>query len=149
MNASNNRPSILIVEDHVQQFVMRTLCERFGFTAYCLLLTLSVRAQKRFLRWRVATCNRRYDAILMEWKMPIMDGSDTTCVIRKIDAVKGTHTPIIAVTAYAMVGDREHCLNAGTGQRRTRLSASIFPSIIHPWKVTPLPCQSFRCTKFY
>ena len=45
--------------------------------------------------------------------MPSMDGFEATKAIRKIEASKGTYTPIIAVTALAMVGDRERCIAVG------------------------------------
>lgn len=107
MNTSNYSSSILIVEDdRVQQMVMRVLCEKFGFTAYMVSSgTEAIQAVK--------TCDGCYDAILMDWTMPLMNGGDTTRGIRQIEANIGLRTPIIAVTANAMAGDREKCLDAG------------------------------------
>src|ERR1700689_5237178 len=42
-----------------------------------------------------------------------MDGFEATAAIRKMDDAVGKHTPIIALTAHAMKGDRERCLTAG------------------------------------
>ena len=54
-----------------------------------------------------------YDFIIMDVQMPGMDGLNATRMIREKEAVRGGHTPIIAITAHAMAGDREECLESG------------------------------------
>ncbi|MGC9994276.1 MAG: PAS domain S-box protein [Terriglobia bacterium] len=54
-----------------------------------------------------------FDLVFMDVQMPDMDGFETTAAIRDHEKLSGGHVPIIAVTAYAMKGDRERCLSAG------------------------------------
>lgn len=55
----------------------------------------------------------KYDIILMDIQMPIMNGIVTTKKIREIESSTNSHTPIIAITANALLGDREDCIAAG------------------------------------
>ena len=57
--------------------------------------------------------NTKFDIILMDIQMPIMDGITATKKIREIESSTHTHTPIIAITANALSGDKEICLAAG------------------------------------
>jgi CheY-like chemotaxis protein/signal transduction histidine kinase len=57
--------------------------------------------------------SKDYQAVLMDVQMPVMDGIDATIKIRKKERRKGRRCPIIALTAHALRGDRERCLQAG------------------------------------
>jgi len=56
---------------------------------------------------------RRFDAVLMDVQMPEMDGFEATAAIRYRERATGEHLPIIAMTAHAMQGDRQRCLDKG------------------------------------
>jgi len=96
---------ILLVEDeYINRTLAITVLEREG--------------------WKVtAACDGRealgvydenaFDLILMDIQMPELDGYETTRTIRRNEDRTGRHVPIIAMTAYAVKGDREKCLAAG------------------------------------
>ncbi len=54
-----------------------------------------------------------FDLILMDVQMPELDGFEATAEIRKIEAAHNGHIPIVAITAHAMKGDRQRCLDGG------------------------------------
>ncbi len=55
----------------------------------------------------------RYDLVLMDVQMPLLDGIAATTLIREREKETGIHQPIVALTAYAVKGDQDRCLAAG------------------------------------
>ena len=96
---------LLLAEDNaVNQKLAVRLLERAGHTV--------VVAENG--KQAVAAMSREaFDAVLMDVQMPEMDGLEATEVIRRGEQATGGHVPIIAMTAHAMKGDRERCLDAG------------------------------------
>jgi len=95
---------VLVAEDNeVNQKVAVRLVERLGYG-----VDVADNGQQA-----VDACRRAaYDAVLMDGQMPGLDGFEATRRIRELEG-DGRHTPIIAMTASAMKGDRERCLEAG------------------------------------
>jgi two-component system, cell cycle response regulator DivK len=98
-----NKKTVLIIEDNEQNlYLMRFLLEKNGFLVF--------EAVDGLKGIRTA-CTLLPDLILLDIQLPGMDGYAVASELRKQEALKAT--PIIAVTSYAMVGDRERSLGSG------------------------------------
>jgi PAS domain S-box-containing protein len=96
---------ILLAEDNVvNQKVATRLLERHGH---------SVQVACNGAEALAALSRGVFDLILMDVQMPVMDGYDATRAIRAGERDTDRHIPIVALTAHAMKGDRESCLQAG------------------------------------
>jgi CheY-like chemotaxis protein len=60
-----------------------------------------------------AVARQPFDLVLMDIQMPEMNGLEATQAIRRWERPQGLHLPIVALTAHALQGDRERCLEAG------------------------------------
>ena len=83
----------------------------------------------------VRAAEKRYDLIFMDCQMPVMDGYEATEKIRKAEHQAGDErTPIVALTAYAMKGDRERCLAVGMDDYITKpFSQQQLANILSEW----------------
>jgi PAS domain S-box-containing protein len=96
---------VLLAEDNpVNQQVALRVLEKRGHTVV-------VAADGRAAVARA--CEAAFDLVLMDMQMPEMDGLEATAAIRAAEAGSGRRTPIVAMTANALEGDRERCLAAG------------------------------------
>ena len=96
---------ILVAEDNiVNQKLIVTLLKKRGHQVE--LVSDGQQAVEAFER-------EGFDLVLMDWHMPLLNGLEATKKIREIEASKGGHIPIVALTANALEGDNKTCLDAG------------------------------------
>jgi signal transduction histidine kinase/DNA-binding response OmpR family regulator len=96
---------LLVAEDNlVNQKLAIRLLQKLGHR-----VVLAGNGAEAVAQWQQSP----YDLIFMDVQMPDMDGFEATRRIRELETSSGAHVPIVAMTAYAMSGDRERCLAAG------------------------------------
>src|SRR3977135_2196942 len=107
----SSRGSVLLVEDNAtNQLVASRIIEKLG---YVVDVAENGRVAIDMLNASIASDTPvRYAVIFMDCQMPVMDGYEATRAIRALEGT-ASHTPIIAMTAAAMDGDREACIAAG------------------------------------
>lgn len=107
VDTPTDHPLVLVAEDYEnnQQVVLAHL-KRLGYSAHVV-------ENGQAAVDAVKAMGHKYQLILMDWQMPVMDGLAATREIRALEAGHGAHLPIIGVTASAIKGDRERCLAAG------------------------------------
>jgi len=102
--ASLESPRVLLVEDNaVNQKLARRLLEKSG-----MVVETAVNGRDAVDCWSAGG----YRIVFMDCQMPVMDGFEATAQIRRLEGA-ARHTPIIAMTAYALPQDRERCLRSG------------------------------------
>jgi signal transduction histidine kinase/DNA-binding response OmpR family regulator len=105
LKSAADRFYVLLTEDNViNQRVARAMLEKAGHT-----VVIAGNGREALAR----VDEDEFDIILMDVQMPEMDGFETTAAIRMRETDTRRHTPIIAMTAHAMYGDRERCIEAG------------------------------------
>jgi signal transduction histidine kinase/DNA-binding response OmpR family regulator len=109
---SRRTHKILLAEDNlINQNLAICLLEKKGHSV--TLATTGLEALSHFRQGE-------FDLILMDIQMPEMSGIDATRAIRVLEQTWGEHIPIVAMTAHAMKGDRERCLEAGMDEYITK-----------------------------
>jgi CheY-like chemotaxis protein/HPt (histidine-containing phosphotransfer) domain-containing protein len=105
LREASRKLKILVAEDNaVNQKVILRVLEKMGHSA------VLARTGKEAAAMASA---QKFDLAFMDVQMPEMDGLAATAAIRESEKNSGTHLPIFAMTAHAMKGDRERCLEAG------------------------------------
>jgi PAS domain S-box-containing protein len=106
--ALNNGSCILLVEDYKPNILVAgTLLEGLGYH-------VATAGNGKEAIAKIRANREKYMAVLMDIQMPDMDGIEATHIIRQDEREKGLpRLPIIAITAHALQGDRERCLEAG------------------------------------
>jgi signal transduction histidine kinase/CheY-like chemotaxis protein/HPt (histidine-containing phosphotransfer) domain-containing protein len=129
---------VLLVEDyHVNQVFAEKLLRKFGLQH----IDTAQDGYEALLKFNQTT----YDMIFMDCQMPKMDGYITTQEIRAMEAAAPNHVPIVAMTANAMIGDREKCLNAGMDDYVSKpLRAEHLKKIIEHWFLMDTQQASIR-----
>lgn len=119
------RPLVLVVDDSpVNQRVLTTLLRRLG----CEVM-VATNGAEAVDAWKA----RSFSLVFMDCQMPVMDGYEATGQIRQHEA-EGCHTPIVAVTAQAMSGDKERCLAAGMDDYLTKpIQANDLALMLEKW----------------
>jgi PAS domain S-box-containing protein len=96
---------ILLVEDGKANQVLATrMLQKWGHQ-----VELAENGEEAIEFWQ----NGSFDLILMDVQMPVLDGLEATRRIRKMENGCSSHVPIVAMTAHAMKGDRDRCIDAG------------------------------------
>ncbi len=123
------RPRILVAEDNpVNQKVAARMVEKLGFE-------VDVVATGDEAVTAIRRCE--YAAVLMDGQMPVMDGYEATKEVRALEG-GARHTPIIAITASAMKGDRERCLSSGMDDYISKpVSPEQLQAVLTRWASSP------------
>ena len=100
-----SRGTVLLVEDNpANQLVGQHMIEKLGFR-----VDIASDGSEALDALKL----RRYEAVLMDCRMPVLDGYEATRKLRQHESSTGAHTPVIALTASATTEERQHCIAAG------------------------------------
>jgi signal transduction histidine kinase len=126
------RRQVLIVEDNeVNQLVAEGYLTALGFQ--CTVVPNGRIAAE------LLCAPHEFELVLMDWQMPELDGLEATRLVRQHERATGAHVVIVGVTANALVGDRERCLDSGMDEflskpfqlRELRAVLDRWPALAH------------------
>ncbi|WP_140634238.1 ATP-binding protein [Methylibium rhizosphaerae] len=126
---------LLVEDDPVNQLVVENMLVKLG-------CTVDMAGDGRVACEAAAAAH--HDLILMDLHMPGMDGYEATRRIRAQEEARGTYTPIVALTADALAGDRERCIEAGMDDFVTKpISTAMLAAVVERWTGhgTPSPTR--------
>jgi PAS domain S-box-containing protein len=132
-----NEARILVAEDHpLNQLFIGKLLNRFGIQ-HVEIADNGVDVLRKYKE-------KSFDAILMDCHMPMKNGYDATRDIRDSEKTNGQHIPIIAMTANAMVGDREKCIRYGMDEYLSKpINADELREVLSQWlRFTPTQAKA-------
>lgn len=104
LHKRNDKTILIAEDDDINQKFLSVYLQKMGFN--CVIAENGKRAVEIFEKEKISL-------ILMDIQMPILDGVSATEKIRELEKIKGIHTPIVALTAYALKDDKEKFLQAG------------------------------------
>jgi len=122
---------LLVEDDNIGRLIVKKLA---GYKGWRMSFAENGQAAYELCR------KTAFDVILMDVQMPVIDGYDATAMLRCLEKKTGRHTPIIALTANALQGDRERCLDAGMDDYMAKpLNADVFYQTVEKWLHGSLP----------
>ncbi|OAB55480.1 hypothetical protein AY600_08700 [Phormidium willei BDU 130791] len=124
---------VLVVEDtHINQKVVMNQLKLLGYTAACVNNGQEALDQLQ---------EQPFDIVLMDCQMPVLDGYRATQRLRSWESEGDRHTVVVGLTAHAMEGDREKCLDAGMDDYLAKpVTMEKLKSVLEHWmsKIEPL-----------
>lgn len=117
---------ILVVEDApVNQMLVMQILSKLGYQADAV-----ENGQQALDRLEAED----FDLVLMDCQMPVLNGYEATQEIRQRESGQDRHIPIIGLTAYAMTGDREKCLEAGMDDYLSKpIRVQMLADLLQKW----------------
>jgi len=122
---------VLVVDDNrVNRMVSKFSLEKLG-----CIVTVATNGLEAIETWE----SDEFDAVLMDIRMPVMDGLAATREIRSREAVAGKRTPVVALTAGALLEERSECFEAGMDDYISKpFSEELLREVLSRWIPSPI-----------